>query len=219
MFTMGNGERLEDEKRPGRTRAYASTACVAVMLMMMAACVPEMAGSAKLRIPVSGITLGMHRSDIKAQFGEPENRMVKMGRGLLAELYVYQYTVSDIAGEWARYLTVEFVDGRVNGYAYSSSFPDDKTRFELDAKEAFVIGKSSKAEVEALLGAPQGQAAAPTVFFSSDESTSVLPDPRSVWIYRYIDRMNGIIRFSQFLELYFDEQGVLVHMDYSEEHN
>ena len=88
MFTMGNGKRLEDEKRPGRTRAYGFMACVAVMLMMMAACVPDIAGTGKLRIPVSGITLGMHQSDIKAQFGEPEQRTVK--RGAHMDLPVHQ---------------------------------------------------------------------------------------------------------------------------------
>jgi hypothetical protein len=101
----------------------------------------------------------------------------------------YLYSHASLGGAAARVMFLEFRDGRLNAFIYSSGFDEDNTDFDHTAVGKIEKGVTKKSEVEALLGKPSGQARCPT---SLGDFASACTSCKEVWKWAYTSKSKGL---------------------------
>jgi hypothetical protein len=97
-------------------------------------------------------------------FGESNGTQYKTTSDGKYELVNYQYTKNILGSVNSRLLILEFKDGVLNAYEFSSSFDEDKTKADLQGADHLRegIGKLSQDDVTHALGEPDGKSLCPT---------------------------------------------------------
>lgn len=108
----------------------------------------------------------------------------------------------------ARALVFSTFSDLLVGQEFVSSFPEDATEFDETKVSAIVKGKSTRAEVLALLGRPNGEAIYPLI--KSKAETGV--------VYSYSHAKGSVFNmkfYSKALIISFDANGVVTDLDYA----
>lgn len=85
--------------------------------------------------------------------------------------FAYLYSASRVAGAFARGAYFYFIDGVMVGHRFFSDFPGESTDFDLTKVQNIVENKSTRRDVETLLGKPTGEAIYP---FTDEPESRVL---------------------------------------------
>jgi hypothetical protein len=105
--------------------------------------------------------------EVVASFGQPNTIASFVNNGKKIERFQYQYyTAAGYAigvGPVGRTASFFFSDGTLTGYLYTSNYPGDSTDFDETKAQAIVKGKSTKRDVEVLLGKPVGMGVYPLI--------------------------------------------------------
>jgi hypothetical protein len=103
------------------------------------------------------------RADLERRFGAPASTCAcVIGGAPVTELrwaYGAQTDVHTVLRQ--RVLTVDLVDDRLVAYSYATSFPAEQPALDAARAGQIVRGKTTRAEVLALFGAPLGEADPP----------------------------------------------------------
>jgi hypothetical protein len=95
-----------------------------------------------------------------------------------------------------RHLYLTFYQGRLIRYLFTSSFPEDETKFDDARISSFVRGTTTKDDVIRALGAPGGEAIYPYV---AKQGTKLI-----AYSYSFIGLRNGGTLIAKQLDLLFD---------------
>lgn len=148
---------------------------------------------------------------IRSAYGEPFRKVEVTREGVDAVHYNY-YHFTRVSDTY-RSLMVEFINGKVNGYFFSSDDSDDSTKFDFSKKKAIVAGKTKSAEVRVVLGEPSGHVKLPTALFSAE----IFNYPKSQGAvaflhYGYMNLWpaNQTVRNTRFLLVFLDKTDTVV---------
>lgn len=105
--------------------------------------------------------------------GEPFVELDAVVNNEKAQILIYMYAsglglVDHSGGFPQRVLTLYFAEGVMVGQEFASSFADDSSEFDTTKIAAVHIGKSTRAEVIALLGRPGGEVRYPIIKNKAD---------------------------------------------------
>jgi hypothetical protein len=128
-----------------------------------------------------GLTIGKTTpAECRELFGQPRETRDETSAGGSFEIFRYVELADRNAQGNARTLVVEFKNGVLNGFASASSFAEDRSTFPVTNVAKIKFAKSTKAEVEQLLGKPDGKVRCPTKLFRDRDSET---DGLEAWIY------------------------------------
>lgn len=152
-----------------------------------------------------GLELGATtEGEIRERFGEPkatQNIRAHDGRSVSILQYSEVQLLPEVAH--ARAVLYSFHDGRLVGYAYSSSFGADNTDFDDSVADRLVKGQTSEELVLKLLGRPTGRSIYPLV---KDPSLRAV-----IYNYARTDRSGrSLSQHTKTLVVTFDRRGVVV---------
>lgn len=108
----------------------------------------------------------------------------------------------------ARALTYTFLNGTLTSREYVSSFKDDPTDFDSDKVSQIIKGKSTREDVIALLGKPNGEAIYPVIPQNGDSAV----------IYSYQQTKGNVFNlkfYSKALTVSFSPSGVVDEVIYN----
>ncbi len=96
-------------------------------------------------------------------FGEPFKRQTRSEKNIQYQLLIYTYARGTANGAKGRTLEVEFTNGVLNGYLFSSAFKDDSTDFNIDAVSKLNEKPLTLNDVVSLIGRPHGEVRLPSI--------------------------------------------------------
>jgi hypothetical protein len=105
-------------------------------------------------------------TEAHATFGNPAGIEKKMTSNGNFEMYGYAYGNMGFSKANVRLMTLEFKNGKLNGYSLGSTFEKDKTLADL-SKAAEIkagIGRLTKEDVIRIAGQPNGRYLCPTLW-------------------------------------------------------
>jgi hypothetical protein len=157
------------------------------------------------RVPLESISLGKTTpSEIVATVGQPrETRQIQIG-GRPALLYTYlDIEARGVVGDRARSANFTFSDGRLVAFEFRSDFAGESTDFDEAAARTIAVGKSTRGDVERVLGKPSGGAIFPVLATPAEvaalyvfiRGASVGPVFRKSALYRYNEQ--GTVVFAE----------------------
>lgn len=106
-------------------------------------------------------------SEVLARYGTPQSTGSETRGGQRIDNIFYSYASNEKAvvngATPARVLLFSFLNGRLVGYEFISSYPKDHTRFDPSKRSNIHIGSSTREDVINLMGAPNGELSGPLV--------------------------------------------------------
>ena len=104
-------------------------------------------------------------ADYVRLFGNPVTKETKTTTDGKFEIAKYVYAFADLGTARSRVLFLEFRNGDLNAFIYSSSFTEDKTKAEGGDVETLKagIGRLGQSDALAALGKPHGRALCPSM--------------------------------------------------------
>ncbi len=127
--------------------------------------------------------------DCKRMLGEPVSESEKISVKERYEVLNYHFGQNALGSVRSRILIVEFKDGKLNAYVFTSSFDKDKTTVDLSKVDQLrnEVGKLTRDDIIAALGQPDGKAlASSTLPDFKDQSTQ----GTEVWAWFVVDRIS-----------------------------
>jgi hypothetical protein len=159
----------------GKVRTTASILCLVTL------CACATAPKHRSYRKTDGLTIGKTTpAECREMFGQPRETRDETSAGGAFEILRYVESADRNAHGNARTLVVEFKDGVLNGFTSASSFAEDRSTFSVTNVAKIKFAKSTKQEVEKLLGTPDGRVRCPTKLFRDRDSES---DGLEAWIY------------------------------------
>ena len=154
------------------------------------------------------------RQEILQRLGSPyrEGTVTKNGKQLKTMTYAFATTGGTPAREGVtatRGQGFYFLDDKLAGYDFTSSWKEDQSNFDGAKVPAIKKGVSTRDDVVRLFGTPRGKYAYPLI---SDQN-------RQADVYLYAETRGGpfIVKFYQkHLGETYDERGVVSNVDYQE---
>ena len=188
------------------------TACAALALsIVVAGC----AGADLSKQSEDGLVLGQtSRQEILQRLGSPyrEGSVTKNGKQLKTMTYAFATsggTPIRAGVNAARGQGFYFLDDKLAGYDFASSWKDDQTDFDAAKVPEIKKGVSSRADVVRLIGRPRGRYAYP-----------LIADPnRQADVYLYAETRGGpgnVKFYQKHLVVTYDERGVVSNVEYQE---
>jgi outer membrane protein assembly factor BamE (lipoprotein component of BamABCDE complex) len=188
------------------------TACLTLALaIVVAGC----ASSSVTKQPDDGFVLGQtSRQDILQRLGSPyrEGTVTKNGKQLKTMTYAFATsggTPLRTGVNAARGQGFYFLDDKLAGYDFASSWKEDQTDFDGAKVPAIKKGVSSRDEVIRLMGRPGGRYAYP-----------MIPNQnRQADVYLYYETRGGPINvkfYQKLLVVTYDDRSVVSDVDYQE---
>jgi len=188
------------------------TAYLAVALaLIVAGC----AGSNFTKQPDDALVLGQtSRQDILQRLGSPyrEGTVTKNGKQLKTMTYAFATTGGTPARDGvtpARGQGFYFLDDKLAGYDFTSSWKEDQSNFDGAKVPAIKKGVSTRDDVVRLVGAPRGKYAYPLIAEQN----------RQADVYLYAETRGGPFNvkfYQKHLVVTYDERGVVTNVDYQE---
>jgi outer membrane protein assembly factor BamE (lipoprotein component of BamABCDE complex) len=187
------------------------TACLTVALALV---VTGCAGSKLSKQSDDALVLGQtSRQEILQRLGSPyrEGTVTKNGKQLKTMTYAFA-TGGPPAREGvtpARGQGFYFLDDKLAGYDFTSSWKEDQSNFDGAKVPAIKKGTSTRDDVVRLFGPPRGKYAYPLI---ADQT-------RQADVYLYAETRGGPINvkfYQKHLVVTYDERGVVSNVDYQE---
>ncbi len=175
--------------------------------------------------PLAGAKLGYaSRDEIMKRFGAPEEIDRRWFESFEAEVFFYHEPYQGSSSQVQhRFLACEFSKGVLTAYSFRDASDSTSTQrsFEDTGYLKLVKGKSTRQEVETLLGIPGGRALLPTTITlpALDLKLGMAPfplakipeDAKEVWQYHSQNFDDAQNKASQkTLTVFFDAQGLFV---------
>ena len=190
-------------------------ASVCLMTLLLAACA---VGTNIVRPAPDELTLGVTtKEDAIARYGKPDNSGETLVNGHNVEVIGYTYVDpsgrSHVPGvTTGRNLALNFFGNKLVGYVFTSSFEEDHTDFDASRISEIEKGKSTKSQVIALLGQPNGKMIYPLVEQNGIE--------RFLYKYFHIDIQMGLLKakgkvFQKQLAIDFDNNDIVTDVEYA----
>jgi hypothetical protein len=103
-------------------------------------------------------------SDAVSLFGKPYSTDKKSNADGNYEIFAYNYAQNSFGTIGIKLMALEFKEGKLNGYFFTSSFKSDKTQFDLKITDSLKagIGHLTQEDVLAAIGKPNGKVMCPT---------------------------------------------------------
>ena len=173
--------------------------------------------------PLTSSVLGAATRDgIVQQFGLPDEIAKRWFESFESEVYYY-YDRDGSKGPPVEYqfLACEFSKGVLTGYSYHDSDVSAQRSFDENGRFELIKGKSTRQDVERLLGMPSGRALLPTTLTlpALDLKMGGVPYPlakvpeeaKEVWQY-YSQNLDDYLHKSaqKSLSVFFDAKGLFV---------
>lgn len=160
---------------------------------------------------VGGLELGATtEAQARVDFGDPPTVSTETAdQGAFVSL-AYTYAHADLSNAQVRSLALEFRNGVLNGYAYVSSFDEDKTDADIHKALTIQCGSTTQPQVLQILGQPSCKARAPTRMEGVDKA--VRPGVVEVWGWGGVNAIStlGDHKFdAQMIMIGFNGQGVV----------
>ena len=94
------------------------------------------------------------REQAQSLFGEAISDETALVGGLKSEILTYDYMKDHSYSDRydRKYIYLEFVSNKLNGFVYSNSFEDESTDFNADLLDSLIVNKSTRDEIISLLG-------------------------------------------------------------------
>jgi hypothetical protein len=187
------------------------TACLTLALsIVVAGC----AGSSPPKQSENGLVLGeTSRQEILQRLGSPyrEGSVTKNGKQLKTLTYSFGTGQAPIrAGvNAARGQGFYFLDDKLAGYDFASSWKEDQTDFDGAKVPGIKKGVSTRDDVVRLIGRPGGKYAYPMIANQNGQAD----------VYLYYETRGGPINvkfYQKLLVVTYDDRGVVSDVDYQE---
>lgn len=170
--------------------------------------------SARTRDIELGVT---QQAQLEAWLGEPDRYGDLRGEAGRTRVLYYQYAASDEEGARGRTLGIELAEDRVRGYLLDSSLDSDSTGFDGTLRESLVDLVSTRADAQALLGAPGGRFVPPSNLLEQEFGDELPEGTAEVWAWRSSVTTRSLAWLktrTRRLALFFDANGVLLAQRY-----
>ncbi|MDJ0947147.1 MAG: hypothetical protein QNJ30_27150 [Kiloniellales bacterium] len=106
-------------------------------------------------------------SEVLARYGKPWSTGSQQRDGRMVDMIVYSYSSTEEAvvggATPARVLVCHFVERGLVGYEFVSSYPVDHTSFDPGKRRDIEVGESTREDVIAMMGPPNGELARPLI--------------------------------------------------------
>jgi hypothetical protein len=187
-----------------------SSARAFIAVLSLAAALLGCAGKDFVRPSTDALKLGQTtHAQVVQQFGQPrrEGTVLKNDK----TLKVLSYAYASIGGEAlhsgvvaARGMTYYFYNDVLVGYGFISSWKEDNTDFDEKKVEMIVKGRSSRADVVALMGKPSGYYVYPMI----------KTEPSEAIVYNYVEARLDHTAHRKSLAVSFDSNDVVTEVEY-----
>jgi hypothetical protein len=182
-----------------------------VLALLVAGLLSACAGKDFARPAPGTLVLGKtSKAEVVAKMGEPRrtNEIIKNGERV--EMLVYVYARGSLPGGIvpARAMTLAVTGQGLVANSYISSFEEDSTYFESENVKQIIKGKTTRAEVTAMLGKPSGEMISPMV---------VNPDQSAVE-YLYVQTRSigiGVVSDRKSLQVVFDRNDIVADVTFA----
>ena len=188
---------------------------IACLTIALAIVVAGCAGSKFAKQSDDALVLGQTtRQDILQRLGSPyrEGTVVKNGKQLKTLTYAFATSGGTPAREGvtpARGQGFYFLDDKLTGYDFTSSWKEDQSNFDGAKVPEIKKGESTRDDVERLLGRPGGKYAYPMIANQS----------RDADVYLYAETRGGPFNvkfYQKHLVVTYDDRGIVSDVDYKE---
>jgi len=198
-----------------RIKQLALFTCGCWVALLLVACAM---GTNIVRPAADDLTLGVTtKESTVARYGKPDNSGETVVNGHNVKVMGYSYVDasgrSHVPGVTAgRSLSLNFVDDKLVGYVFTSSFEEDHTDFDASRVSEIEKGKSTKTQVIALLGQPNGKVIYPLVDKAGIE--------RFLYKYFHVDIQMGLLKakgkvFQKQLAIDFNDNDIVTDVEYT----
>ena len=139
---------------------------------------------------VSALKLGeLDSRNYAALFGQPDSTSMLTSKEGKYEFATYRFMEAGANKYRFRWLSLEFKDGKLNAYAFLSSFEKDHTGVDNSKIDAIRkgINKFAREDVLSLAGKPDGEAKCPTKLSEFKTHTD---KANEVWVWIAGDKIN-----------------------------
>ncbi len=187
----------------------------ASLALALAIVVAGCAGSSVTKQPDDGFVLGQtSRQEILRRLGSPyrEGTVTKSGKQLKTMTYAFATsggTPIRAGVNAARGQGFYFLDDKLAGYDFASSWKEDQTDFDAAKIPGIKKGVSSRDEVLRLMGRPGGRYAYPMIPKQNGQAD----------VYLYYETRGGPFNvkfYQKLLVVTYDDRGVVDDVDYQE---
>ena len=182
-----------------------------VLALLVAASLSACAGKDFARPAPGSLVLGKtSKAEVVSKMGEPRRTSEVLKNGERVETLVYVYARGSLPGGIvpARAMTLAVTGQVLVAHSYVSSFEEDSTFFEGENAKQIIKGKTTRAEVIAMLGKPSGEMIYPMV--ADPEHTAVE--------YLYVQTRNvgiGVVNHRKSLLVVFDRNDVVTDVTFA----
>lgn len=163
---------------------------------------------------VGGLQLGSTtETQARVDFGDPPNVSTENGDQGSFVILIYSYAHADLSNAQVRSLALEFHNGTLNGYAYVSSFDEDKTSADAPKAATIQCGSTNQADVLQILGQPSCKARVPTRMEGVEKAAR--PGVIEVWGWGGVNAIStlGDHNFdAQMIMIGFNSQGIVTSL-------
>jgi outer membrane protein assembly factor BamE (lipoprotein component of BamABCDE complex) len=183
-------------------------------LMAIVTLIAGCAGTNFVRPQPDALVLGKTTyQEVLRQFGEPYRKGTAVQEGLSVTTIAYSYS-SATAGTGlggitpGRTIAFSFVNDVLVGYDFISSYEADSTDFDETKLGQIEKGRTTRAQVEALLGRPGGMYAYPLIKNKSEQAL----------VYSYLKMTSGpfsVDMYQKKLVVVLDSNGVVTDVAFS----
>ena len=184
---------------------------MAMAMLSFALMLTSCAGTDFVRPSTETLKLGQTTyAQIVQQYGPPrrEATMLKNDKTIKAISYAY----ASLGGEAlhagvvpARGMTYYFFNDALAGYGFISSWKEDNTDFDEKKVEMIVKGKSTRADVVALMGKPSGYYSYPLIKSDAGEAAA----------YAYVEALLNHTSHRKSLVVSFDKNDVVSEVEFT----
>lgn len=168
--------------------------------------------------PIKNMIIGQtNQTEVANLFGVPYQTKKVSLDGTIYDTFTYFYAYPEseeniYVYRW-RNLNCTFKNGILDGYFFNSVINEDQVKFKDIKKVNIEKGKTTKSDVQNLLGIPTSKTLLPSICLTLNTSS----DTKEVWSYAYNSlkpSSEGIWKeyfvYDNSISMYFDSNGILI---------
>ncbi len=165
---MSRGNVLRRISLPRSGQGAVLPAVLALALASLLTACTASAGRDFVRPASGSLVIGQTtESEVLARYGKPWSTGSQQRDGQMVDMVAYSYSSTEEAvvggATPARALICHFVDRSLVGYEFVSSYPKDHTSFDPGKRRDIEVGASTRDDVIAVMGPPNGEFARPLI--------------------------------------------------------
>jgi len=191
---------------------------VIMIVLLLMSCGPSMNF---LPDSVMKLTIGVTtKEQIQSLFGEAKSDEISLIGGLKSEILTYQYMKSpDYAPRHnIKYLYMELVNNKLNGFIYSNSFDNGSTDFDGNLVDSLIVNKTTRDEITIILGNQYSELLLPSNLLKQPMVNGKIPlGAKECMIYTYLYFEDYKPQY-KLCVLFFDSNRILLDKFYSQKY-